>query len=343
MKTATPFSFHGSLKAIPVSKLQLFPSRSSRNSGCAEGSSSIASSTPSTSSEEVTTVSILEGSTQVISDRPQVIATPSICEKSHKKFHKNSRTPRESTLDSGSYEDTKSFSRGQKTSKFPKKLFDIVNSCANEAIQWSEPFGTSILVNYETLQSNYLGSVFKTANVTSFVRQLNLYRFRKVNNVQKMGESFCTMIFHEFQHPYFIRGRPDLLSFISRIPTAPISRGKENRKKTNSRKSTFSESRVAGSNLLDRMQQASMDELKTAMDYLTKLLPQEDTMEEVVMDAMHLENTLEMRDDTGDQVSLTVQSEMVPHSYIVVNADGQSNVIFISGTEINSDEEIEVD
>lgn len=38
---------------------------------------------------------------------------------------------------------------------------------------------------------------FKTKNFTSFVRQLNMYDFRKVRNVRG---------YHEFRHPYFKRG-----------------------------------------------------------------------------------------------------------------------------------------
>lgn len=66
--------------------------------------------------------------------------------------------------------------------KFPHKLWNIVNDCTSGAIAWSSS-GSTILVNSEQFQDQYLtagAAKFKTKNMASFIRQLNLYGFRKV-------------------------------------------------------------------------------------------------------------------------------------------------------------------
>nr|CAD7410071.1 unnamed protein product [Timema cristinae] len=100
------------------------------------------------------------------------------------------------------------------TMKFPIKLWKIINECNTGAIRWSDK-GKSILIDYIIFQDEYLGcckSLFKTRNITSFVRQLNLYGFRKVTSHYR--DPSCNLQnpnIHEFLHSYFQFGRPDLL------------------------------------------------------------------------------------------------------------------------------------
>ncbi|GFS71066.1 HSF_DOMAIN domain-containing protein [Nephila pilipes] len=101
--------------------------------------------------------------------------------------------------------------------KFPKKLWLIVNNCETGAIGWGFN-GETIVIEYERFQEEYLDKnvgFFKTSNVASFVRQLNLYGFRKCNRFNEDK--------HEFKHPLFMKDRRELLEFVKRKPGSSIS------------------------------------------------------------------------------------------------------------------------
>lgn len=113
--------------------------------------------------------------------------------------------------------------------RFPQKLWRIVNECRSGAIGWG-PDGLSVLVDYESFQRDYLSGsdsgVFKTSNMASFIRQLNLYGFRKLtsHNRDMFGaKTVCVnkgggleQKVHEFLHENFRQGRLDLLSRVCR-------------------------------------------------------------------------------------------------------------------------------
>src|SRR6266480_368998 len=93
-------------------------------------------------------------------------------------------------------------------SRFPQKLWNITNQCKTGAIGWSSsPSNDTIFINYESFQQEYLtveGAFFKTTNIASFIRQLNLYGFRKLfsdhGTERRQGIQF-------FKNPFFVRGR----------------------------------------------------------------------------------------------------------------------------------------
>ena len=111
--------------------------------------------------------------------------------------------------------------------RFPQKLWRIVNECRTGAIGWG-PAGHTLLLNYKRFQNEYLdceSSVFKTSNIASFIRQLNLYGFRKVNSHSRDYPTASATTaaalaerddVHEFIHEHFQVGRLDLLSRICR-------------------------------------------------------------------------------------------------------------------------------
>lgn len=66
------------------------------------------------------------------------------------------------------------------------------------------------LVDVVKLKNEFLGKSnngFQTNNSLSFVRQLNLYGFRKCNKVNDV---------HGFKSKYFIRGKEDLVKLLKR-------------------------------------------------------------------------------------------------------------------------------
>ncbi len=89
------------------------------------------------------------------------------------------------------------------------KTYDMVNDAATDhIISWTSD-GTSFTVkSTETFSKELLPLHFKHNNFSSFVRQLNTYRFRKID-----PESWT------FKNEYFVRGRPDQLSLIVRKTT----------------------------------------------------------------------------------------------------------------------------
>ncbi|GMF27678.1 unnamed protein product [Phytophthora lilii] len=72
---------------------------------------------------------------------------------------------------------------------------------------WNANGDTIIVSQLEAFVAMVLPRFFKHRNFPSFVRQLNLYGFHKTVLDSKRLE---------FQHPYFKRGRPDLLHHIKR-------------------------------------------------------------------------------------------------------------------------------
>ncbi|GAB1860957.1 Heat shock factor protein 2-like [Camponotus japonicus] len=103
--------------------------------------------------------------------------------------------------------------------RFPQKLWRIVNECQTGAIRWSAN-GDTVLLDYKKFQTEYLDArrpIFKTSNITSFIRQLNLYGFRKVtsHNRDPVCNSYNPHV-HEFLHENFRADRTDLLFKVCR-------------------------------------------------------------------------------------------------------------------------------
>ncbi|THH08909.1 hypothetical protein EW146_g8841, partial [Bondarzewia mesenterica] len=128
------------------------------------------------------------------------------------------------------------------TNNFVTKLYQMINDPKSaHFIAWTE-LGTSFVVsNVGEFSRSILGSHFKHNNFSSFVRQLNMYGFHKINRVstpphprgnaltrdlavmqtpraQRTSTDAQTW---EFSHHKFLRGRPDLLEEIKRKALEP--------------------------------------------------------------------------------------------------------------------------
>lgn len=110
--------------------------------------------------------------------------------------------------------------------RFPQKLWKIINECQNGAVRWSSD-GQTVILNCRQFQEEYLNSsdsCFKTSNVASFIRQLNLYGFKKISQSRQPLTGIQNDIrrsanIHVFSHDNFRWGRLDLLPRVCRKTT----------------------------------------------------------------------------------------------------------------------------
>ncbi|XP_027011261.2 heat shock factor protein 2 isoform X1 [Tachysurus fulvidraco] len=100
---------------------------------------------------------------------------------------------------------------------FLTKLWTLVeDSDTNGFICWSQEGNSFLVLDEQRFAKEILPKFFKHNNMASFVRQLNMYGFRKVMHVDSgiVKQERDGPV--EFQHPYFQNGRDDLLENIKR-------------------------------------------------------------------------------------------------------------------------------
>ncbi|TNN42450.1 Heat shock factor protein 1 [Liparis tanakae] len=113
---------------------------------------------------------------------------------------------------------------GSNVPAFLTKLWTLVedpvqSSDTEPLICWS-PSGTSFHVfDQARFSKEVLPKFFKHSNMASFIRQLNMYGFRKVVHIEHGGLVKPERDDTEFQHPFFIRGEEHLLENIKRKVT----------------------------------------------------------------------------------------------------------------------------
>ncbi|TMS21242.1 hypothetical protein E3U43_015215 [Larimichthys crocea] len=107
---------------------------------------------------------------------------------------------------------------------FPAKLWRLVNNPANKAIRW-DGHGEVVVIDHHLFERQFLSPItdnadaFKTTNFSSFVRQLNLYGFRRADPTAKNKHHPTGDIgtFHYFSNPNFKRDHPELIVNLKRL------------------------------------------------------------------------------------------------------------------------------
>ncbi|XP_037403405.1 heat shock factor protein 1 [Pygocentrus nattereri] len=108
---------------------------------------------------------------------------------------------------------------------FLSKLWTLVDDhCTNDLVTWSEDGCSFLVLDEQRFSKELLPLYYKHSNMTSFIRQLNMYGFHKVVPVDSgllKDDSRGDCV--EFQHEHFCRDQLHLLSLIRR--KVSVSRG----------------------------------------------------------------------------------------------------------------------
>ncbi|KAG7484195.1 hypothetical protein MATL_G00046650 [Megalops atlanticus] len=100
---------------------------------------------------------------------------------------------------------------------FVSKLWTLVdNPGTNDVICWSLDGTNFRILDEQRFTKDVLPKYFKHSNLSSFVRQLNMYGFRKVISIEGGLVKPKNLSVLEFHHMYFQKGREDLLDCIKR-------------------------------------------------------------------------------------------------------------------------------
>ncbi|XP_033013143.1 heat shock factor protein 4 isoform X5 [Lacerta agilis] len=100
---------------------------------------------------------------------------------------------------------------------FLTKLWTLVEDPeTNHLICWSINGSSFHVFDQSRFAKEVLPKYFKHNNMASFVRQLNMYGFRKVVNIEQGGLVKPERDDTEFQHLYFLQGHEHLLEHIKR-------------------------------------------------------------------------------------------------------------------------------
>jgi heat shock transcription factor, other eukaryote len=107
----------------------------------------------------------------------------------------------------------------KRPNKFLMKTYEMVNDSKHcEVVAWTDS-GLSFEIKNESLFAlQLLPKYFKHKNFSSFIRQLNMYSFRK----EKDNDSFVYM------HPCFVRGQKSLLQEVKRKSIEKIPQVSDN-------------------------------------------------------------------------------------------------------------------
>ncbi|VDO04423.1 unnamed protein product [Rodentolepis nana] len=100
---------------------------------------------------------------------------------------------------------------------FLSKLRLLVDDAKTDAFIYWDPSGKSFHIrDGNRLAKDVLPMLFKHNNLSSFIRQLNMYGFRKVNRAETYVGFSSDSENMEFCHPYFIRDDESLMTKIQR-------------------------------------------------------------------------------------------------------------------------------
>jgi len=110
---------------------------------------------------------------------------------------------------------------------FLSKLWKMVeNPDTDYLISWTEGGASFIIKNQTQFAQSLLPYYYKHSNMASFIRQLNMYGFRKVISADS-GALKGEKEEQEFSHPFFLHGQEHLLDQIKRKVSTAVTRNSQ--------------------------------------------------------------------------------------------------------------------
>ncbi|KAL7722525.1 Heat stress transcription factor C-1 [Entamoeba marina] len=150
---------------------------------------------------------------------------------------------------------------------FVSKLYNLVNAKESwDYIHWSEEFNKKAVMIPDLVEfsKKILPKYFKNSNICSFIRQLNVYGFRKLET----QKGFC------FKHEYFVAERPDLLLQINRK-----NQKKKKKQQKESMNSVLPQQLFFQITLLQRQNDTTQLQINTLKEILRQLNVRQDQLE----------------------------------------------------------------
>lgn len=158
---------------------------------------------------------------------------------------------------------------------FVNKIWSMINDPANQTlIKWM-PDGESFYVeNREQFVHDVLPKYFKHSNFASFVRQLNMYGWHKVQDVKSGSIQNSSDDKWQFENPNFVRDREDLLVNIVRQKSSSHTHSNNN---SNQQQNTFNIANAQNINALPNRQRPMLHLMNEPSTYSGMNVPRDVT------------------------------------------------------------------
>ncbi|CAO3648419.1 unnamed protein product [Mucor hiemalis] len=214
---------------------------------------------------------------------------------------------------------------------FVHKLYNmVVDKQYQHLIAWTYTGTSFIVCNITEFSRDVLPKHFKHNNFSSFVRQLNMYGFHKVNKSPRGHRTLAENQIWEFSHSKFLRNRPDLLDEIKRkaLETESV------RRDTSDISSHMTMMQMSQSDMLQQISQLQ-ENLNQVVHELTETKRRQGQQQQMMKDMMDF-----MSKQYGSS-SLPVQSmDMLNNGFeIKHNPDRPPPPIFITSADVHQQQQ----
>ncbi|KAJ1952608.1 hypothetical protein EC988_003461 [Linderina pennispora] len=205
---------------------------------------------------------------------------------------------------------------------FVSKLHEMVNDNQYQhLISWNFSGTSFVVCNIMEFSRELLPKHFKHNNFSSFVRQLNMYGFHKVNKSPRGHRTMAENQIWEFSHPKFIRDRSDLLDQIKRKTMESESL----RREAGDLHASFVMLQVSHTDLVKRVHHLQ-ENLGEVIRELGETRKKQATQEAVVRQLLHVlkQNNVNVNIPTDIDIDATLGSQATRPSIFISDHDTTS-------------------